>query len=266
MNNENGFENKTVKNTIIILVIVFFGTMVYFALTQKNSNLIKNTKPTADNNVETADTSGADTTADSNKKIIDEAMAVKTDNVRPIDETDHYKGDISAPVQLIVYDDFECPFCANYAKTIEQIIDEFGDKVVVAIRHYTLRTHPNAVPAAVASECAADQGKFWEMHDKLFENNRNDNMGMDQYKQNAKEIGLDPAEFDKCLDTFRHKDKIAKQLQEGRDAGVSGTPGAFVNGEPIAGAYPFDDFVGSDNRPKEGMKSIIERHLNELES
>ena len=87
---------------------------------------------------------------------------------------------------------------------------------------------------------------------------------MDQYKQNAVKIGLEPAKFDKCLDLFRYKDKIAEQLQEGRNSGVAGTPGAFVNGESVPGAYPFEDFVGRDNRPNEGMKSIIEWHLKEL--
>jgi protein-disulfide isomerase len=252
-------ENKILKNIIILLVVILFGAMSYFALVQKKISIIKNELK----DIEKKENSQPNEAVDANQQILEQAKKDTTKTVRAIDGTDHYKGDLSAPIQLIVYDDFECPFCATFAGTIKQIQTEFGDKVVVAIRHYTLRAHPNAIPAAVASECADEQGKFWEMYDKLFANNKDGKLGLDQYKANAKEIGLETDKFNKCLDNYQYKDKIVAQTQEGRESGVSGTPGGFVNGEPIPGAYPFEDFIGSDNRPQEGMKSIIERHLGQ---
>lgn len=255
-------ENKSIKNIIILLVIIIFGIMSYFVFTQKNQTSIKNEKA----GEVLKEANKADEAIDPNKQIIEQAKTDIAKTVRVIDESDHYQGNLSAPIQLIIYDDFECPFCATFAGIVKQVQKEFGEKVVVAVRHYTLRSHSNALPAAVASECAADQGKFWEMYDKLFANNKDGKLSMEQYKLNAQEIGLETDKFDKCLDNYQYKDKVSEQTQEARSFGVSGTPGGFVNGEPIPGAYPFEDFVGSDNRPQEGMKSIIERHLQILGS
>ena len=88
-------------------------------------------------------------------------------------------------------------------------------------------------------------------------------MNVEQFKQNAVELELDAAKFNQCLETQKYKDKIQAQMLEGRNFNVTGTPGSFVNSEPVPGAYPFEDFTGSDGQEREGMKSIIERHLND---
>jgi protein-disulfide isomerase len=112
--------------------------------------------------------------------------------------------------------------------------------------------HPNAVPAAHASECADDQGKFWEMHDMIFENQRNwQNVevlqSVDLFKKYAIEIGVDADEFDSCMSTAKHIDEIRKDLQDGQAYGVTGTPGFFVGNEDVGftkiiGAQPFSSF------------------------
>ena len=147
--------------------------------------------------------------------------------------------------------------------TQEQIKKEFGDKVVIAFRHFPLRTHTYAYQAASAAECAAEQGRFWEMYNKLFIDNKAGQLNKNQFKKDAEDLGLDRAKFNRCLDTERYKDKIQSQMVEGRNFGVNGTPGNFVNGEPVPGAVPFEDFTDSSGRQREGMKSIIERHLND---
>lgn len=177
--------------------------------------------------------------------------------VRLIDETDHLWGDKNAPVQLIVYDDFECPFCADFYDTLKQIKTEFGNKVVVAYRHFPIESHPDALNASEASECASEQGKFWEMYDKLFANNKAGLMSIDQFKINAKELGLDQDKFVKCLKTEQYKNKILEQMQEGKAVGVNGTPTIFVNNKIYPGAYPFEDFTARDGKLEKGMKSII---------
>ncbi|MEK7203074.1 MAG: DsbA family protein [Patescibacteria group bacterium] len=181
----------------------------------------------------------------------------QTKRVRLIDENDHLWGDKKAPVQMIIYDDFECPFCADFYNTLKQIKAEFGDKIVVAYRHYPLDSHPHALSAAEASECAAEQGKFWEMYDKLFANNKAGLMSLDQFKINAEELEIDQTKFTKCLETGFYKAKVLEQMLEGKNAGVTGTPTIFINNNIYPGAYPFLDFIARDGKQEKGMKSII---------
>ncbi len=181
--------------------------------------------------------------------------------VTPMSEADHLWGIIEAPVKLIVYSDFECPFCADFYDTLKQVKDEFGDKVVIAFRHYPLASHSLALNAAEASECAAEQGKFWEMYDKLFGDNKAKTMSTTQFKKDAVDLSLDQAKFNQCLDTEKYKDKVLAQMLEGKNAGVTGTPTSFVNGQFLVGAYPFKDFTGNDGRPELGMESIINKLL-----
>ncbi len=178
--------------------------------------------------------------------------------VTPISADDHLWGSLDATVKLIVYSDFECPFCANFYDTLKQVKEEFGDKVVIAFRHYPLASHTLALTAAEASECAAEQGKFWEMYNKLFGDNKANEMSLAQFKKDAADLNLDQAKFNQCLDTEKYKDKVLAQMLAGKNAGVTGTPTSFVNGQIYVGAYPFKDFTGNDGKPEKGMESIIQ--------
>jgi len=177
--------------------------------------------------------------------------------VRLIDATDHVFGDPKAPAQMIVYSDFQCPFCAEFADTMKKIQGYFGDKVAMAFRHYPLPGHAQAEPAAEASECAAEQGKFWQMHDKLFADNVAGRMSLEQFKKDAADLGLNLEQFNQCLDSGQYRGKVREQKAAGGQAGVTGTPTAFVNSYIYPGAYPFEDFTGSDGKKELGMKSII---------
>ncbi|MFZ5365463.1 MAG: DsbA family protein [Patescibacteria group bacterium] len=155
---------------------------------------------------------------------------------------DHLKGSADAKVILIEYSDFECPYCAAHAQTISQIAKNYSKDVAIVFRHFPLSFHANAQKAAEASECAARQGKFWEMHDKLFDLNQKGNMGIAQFKSAAKEIGLDTGKFDDCLDSGQTAREVSSDMAGGQQAGVSGTPGTFVNGQLVSGALPYDQF------------------------
>ncbi|MDP3043016.1 MAG: thioredoxin domain-containing protein [bacterium] len=183
--------------------------------------------------------------------------------VRPIEKDDHYQGKLDAPIQIIIYSSFDCPFTPQFNKTIEQVKQEFGDKVVVAFRHFILRGDNSAMPAALAVECAAEQGKFWEVRDKLYADNEARIMGAERFKIDAAEIGLDADKFNKCADEEKYADKINNQILESENFGVIGTPTSFINGEQTDGAVPFDNFVHSDGRAGEGMRNIITRHLSD---
>jgi protein-disulfide isomerase len=176
--------------------------------------------------------------------------------VRPIDSTDHIRGDSKAPIQLIVYSDFECPFCTEFEKTIKKAQDFFLNQIAVAFRHNPLRTHPYALTAALASECAAEQGKFWEMHDKFFTDNES-GLNPDKIKNAAKDIQLDLPKFNQCLATEKYKDKIQRESLEAINTGALGTPGPFINGQALIGAVPFEDYTASDGNKYPGLKTII---------
>ena len=162
-------------------------------------------------------------------------------------DDDAFKGDENAPVTIIEFSDYECPFCARfYTQTLAQIQSEYIDtgKVKFVYRDFPLDSiHPQARKSAEAAECAGEQGGnevYFKMHDLLFENGVKG--GVDSYKQFAGEIGLDQGKFDDCLDSGEMAAEVNKDLQDGQSYGVTGTPAFFVNGKLISGAQPFSAF------------------------
>jgi len=156
-----------------------------------------------------------------------------------IEDDDQVTGNKNAKVTLVEFSDFQCPFCQSFKSVIDQVLKDYKDKVKVVYKHYPLTTiHPMAQKAAEAAECAADQGKFWEMHDKLFANQST--LSVDNFKAWAKELGLKESTFNSCLDGGKKSDKIAADQQYGDSIGVSGTPTSYVNGNIVAGAQSYD--------------------------
>jgi len=163
--------------------------------------------------------------------------------VRGPDETDHVYGPANAPITLIEYSDFECPYCKRHFETVNQIKAEYKDKVRIVFRHFPLDFHPNAQKAAEASECAADVGgndAFWKMHDKIF---TAEDITVAGLKNLAKEIGLNEGKFNECLDSGKMANVVLAQADEATTFGVQGTPANFINGQEVTGgARPFADF------------------------
>jgi protein-disulfide isomerase len=158
------------------------------------------------------------------------------------------KGPVEAPVTIVEFSDFQCPYCSRIAPTLKQVTDKYPSDVRFVFRQYPLNDiHPNAQKAAEASLCANEQGKFWEMHDAMFANQRA--LGVEELKASAVGLGLDAAAFDACLDSGRMAPVVAADLQAGSVAGVSGTPAMFVNGRFVSGAVPFeqlDKLIGEE--------------------
>ncbi len=164
--------------------------------------------------------------------------------IPPVTDDDHVLGDRNAPVTLVEYSDFECPFCSRFFPTVKQIAAEYPRQVRIVYRHFPLSFHPQAEPAGAASECAAEQGKFWEFHDKLFENQTM--LSTAYYSQAARELGLNMQRFDDCVSSGRMLAKVREQYQGGVGAGVNGTPGSFIiaadgSVTPIRGALPYEN-------------------------
>jgi len=144
-------------------------------------------------------------------------------------EHDHVEGEAAAPVTLVEYGDFECPYSREAVKTIQALQREFGPELRFVFRHFPLaHKHPHAVQAAEAAEAAAAQGKFWAMYATLFAHQWELEYG--DLMDYAGELGLDKARFGEALDKHRHLDRVRADVGTGRQRGVTGTPTFFVNG------------------------------------
>lgn len=152
-------------------------------------------------------------------------------------------GDKDAPVTIVEWSDYECPFCQrHYTQTYNLIKKDYIDtgKVRYVLRDFPLSFHPQAQKAAEAAECAGEQGKYFEMHDKLF----GDGVvgGVATFKGYASDLGLDRSKFDSCLDSGKMASEVAADMQDGIDVGISGTPGFIINGKLVSGAQPYSVF------------------------
>ena len=156
-------------------------------------------------------------------------------------------GNKNAKVTIIEFADFQCPFCERFFKDAESnIIKDYvnSGKVKFAFRHYAFLGQESNF-AAEASECANEQGKFWEFHDYLFKNQQGENQGAftkDKLKGFAATLGLNSLQFNACLDGGKYTKAVTDDLAAGQKAGVSGTPTTFVNGQTVVGAQPFSAF------------------------
>jgi protein-disulfide isomerase len=156
-------------------------------------------------------------------------------------DTSYAIGPENAKVTLIEVSDFQCPYCNRHSPTMEQIMDEYEGQVRRLWIHFPLTSiHPYAQKASEAAECAADQGKFWQMHDKMFENQSA--LAVDNLKNYARDLGLNTSSFNDCLDSGKYTSKVQSQARAAQAAGITGTPGTFVNDQLVKGAYPFDTF------------------------
>ncbi len=150
-----------------------------------------------------------------------------------------FKGPTGAPVTIVEFSDFECGYCGRLAQTLNNVKNKYGDDLRIVFRQFPLQMHPNAPKAAEASLCANEQGKFWEMHDLLFQ--EQGQLDLVSLKDKASRLGLDRPAFDKCLDSDRYSEQVKQDLRDGAALGVTGTPALFINGAPVqGGAVPMD--------------------------
>jgi Na+:H+ antiporter, NhaA family len=164
--------------------------------------------------------------------------------VRPIDDGDHQLGRRSAPAALVEYGDYECPFCAQAAGPVGDLIDRFGDDLLYVFRHFPLVSqHPHAFHAAVAAEAAGAQSRFWEMHDRLLANQRA--LGPADLVAHARAIGLDVPSFESSVADPELADRVRRDAAGGLRSGVLGTPTFFVNGRRIEGGLREAELEGA---------------------
>jgi protein-disulfide isomerase len=167
----------------------------------------------------------------------------------PTSGDDPVRGNPAAPITIVEFSDYQCPFCARVNPTLAKIRETYGDRVKIVFKDYPLPNHPQAPKAAEAARCAGEQKKYWEMHDAMFANQRA--LEVPALKQTARAIGLDGGSFDQCLDSGKWAAAVTAGSELGERMGVNSTPTLYVNGRAVIGAMPFENF-----------KSIIDEELS----
>lgn len=154
---------------------------------------------------------------------------------------DPVRGPATAPVTIIEFSDYQCPFCARITPTLDKLRATYPDKIRIIFKDFPLPNHPLAPKAAEAAHCAGDQSKYWEMHDRLFANPQA--LDVTAVKQHATTLGLDQAKFTQCLDSSKYGEAIKADMEQGSRLGINSTPTLYVNGRPVIGAQPYEYFV-----------------------
>lgn len=149
-------------------------------------------------------------------------------------------GPEKAPILLVEFTDYQCPFCSRARPAVNQVLKEYKGKVRYVLKDFPLSFHREAFKAHEAAHCAGEQGKYWEMNQKIWDNQKS--IKLEDLKKYAQEIKLNGGKFNECLESGKFADKIQKSLESGQEVGVSGTPAFFVNGRMISGARPFEAF------------------------
>jgi len=247
-NNKQIAVKKSTFNIVIIGLIVVVGVAAFFAgsyTSNLNSNQISE---------EVLDKA----LAKLELKLLQNQLPTKQPVV-PVKisaDNDPVIGNSDAPITIIEFSDFQCPFCARFhTQTLPLLLEEYIEqgKVKLVFRDFPIQSiHPNALPASVAAECANEQGKFREMHDMLFEKQNEWNKletadTLSLFSQYASNMQLEQNSFDSCLTSGKHIEEIKNDLNDGREYGISGTPGFFVGNDQVGyvelkGAQPFDSF------------------------
>lgn len=249
-------DNKSLILSIVIIGVLISGSMIFLGTKLGGG-------PVEGGDIQSAIEKGIDTyiakqEADA-RKAQAEANKPKTVEGDYTDD-DPVLGDPNAPITMIEFSDYECPFCKrHFTQTLPKLKEKYIDtgKVKLVYRDFPLGFHdPLATKEAMGANCAREQGNdetYFAYHDLIFENTNSNGRGLQEEKlyDFADELGLDRIKFTECLDSGKYKDEVAKDIADGRSAGVSGTPAFIVAGKFVSGAQPFSVF-----------EAIIEEALN----
>ena len=212
------------------IAVVSLGAMFMMS---KNNNV-----PQADSNSNNNNNVAQNNNNNNNDNFNNQAPepAAKVDIA--VSDTDWYRGNKDAKVTIVEFSDIQCPFCSRHHDTMIEVLKNYPQDVKWVFKHFPLDSiHPNARKAAEATECAGEQGKFWDYLDKLFENQNL--ISLDYLVTAAGEIGLDKAKMKSCIDDGKYTKRVNDNYQEGIKYGVRGTPGNFINGVSSPGAIPY---------------------------
>lgn len=241
-------QNSSGTNPWMVSTLILVGIIAGFGVAQipylKSINISQDTRATAV--TQDANDKGQAGTEQPTEKQDPDARTLSADQISRLPDDDAVIGENSAPITMVEFSDFQCPFCARFFTTTFPSLHENyikTGKVKLVYRDFPLDFHPQAMPAAMASECAHEQGRFREMHDLLF-NNQAEWVGNEKAVETmqgyAKKLGLSSAQFNSCMKDNKYASEIRKDIIDGSAVGVSGTPSFFINGKYLSGALPYE--------------------------
>ncbi|HAG52506.1 MAG TPA: hypothetical protein DCL21_01830 [Alphaproteobacteria bacterium] len=169
-----------------------------------------------------------------------------------LDELTPVKGDANAVITIVEFSDFECPFCQRVTPTMDALLERYKGKIKVGFKHLPLDFHKNAESSSLASIAANEQGKFWEFHDEIFANQTN--LSEETYLKIAKDLGLDIEKFKADMASEKAANKLAFDMKQAQELGISGTPYFLINGVAVSGALPESEFVKVIEQVLDNMK------------
>lgn len=169
----------------------------------------------------------------------------------------HVAGRKDALVTIIAFTDYQCPFCKRVQPTLEKLRSHYGRDIRIVHKHNPLPMHPRAEPAAMAAEAAGRQGKFWQMHDKLYQDTRA--LTDENIERYAKELGLDMRKFKRDRSDSALRDRIKAEQLQGTSVGARGTPAFFINGRFLSGAQPFESFENLIDEERSAAKKMVKQ-------
>ena len=242
----NDKNTKSLVAAIIFAAVVISGSLIFFGVKVSSANL-------SDDVLQTKIFKGIDAyIANEQQKASDaqEAAAKPKHVTGDFTDDDAVLGDKNAPVTIVEFSDYQCPYCGVFENdAFPQIKSQYIDtgKVKLIYRDYPLSFHPYAYPSALFAECVHHVSKnpdvdYYKVHDKLFETVQNGKFDYDVMSKFAVSLGVNGTDLKKCFDSDQYKDEIAADQKAGQDAGISGTPGFIINGQIISGAQPFANF------------------------
>jgi len=159
----------------------------------------------------------------------------------PLEPHDPARGPAAAPITIIEFSDYQCPYCARVTPTLDKLRTAYPDKIRIVFKDFPLPNHAQAPKAAEGAHCAGEQSKYWEMHDRLFANPQA--LDVAALKQHATTLGLDQTKFTECLDSSKFGEAVKADMELGSKLGINSTPTLYVNGRPVVGAQPYEYFV-----------------------
>lgn len=227
----------------ILVILMIIAAYLLGMLTTKVQYLEKNGTPTTATTGNNQQVQGTQATT---------APQPTPAPVKPVTDKDHIRGAANAPITLLVYSDYECPFCKSFHPTLQELMKEYDGKIRWVYRHYPLSFHQNAQKEAEAAECVAELGgndAFWNYSDTIFERTTSNGLGfaLNQLGPLAAEVGVDQQAFQTCLDSGKYTKAVQASIAEGTVAGVSGTPSTFLidqkgKSQLLVGAQPIATF------------------------
>lgn len=207
---------------IVSLIGFLIMTVAYFEKSKELTNALDGREKAKKEAVEAVD--------DNNVAPVNKDVAVNKD--------DWSRGDKNAPITIVEFSDFQCPYCARFHATMQEVINK-NKNVRWVYKHFPLPSHSLARKASLASECAGEQGKFWEFTDDLYANQGS--ISDAYFSELASGLKLNVNKFDTCLTSEKYADKVDGDQKAGQNAGVSATPTSYANGQQIMGALPYTD-------------------------